>query len=231
VWIDDQILEQYTHPLALSVWIPDSPLVVLGSSNDPSVECRLDACSNDGVSVLRRYGGGGTVLLYPGCVIVSLGTWVAEHFHNDRYFRLLNSAVNECLQARFRFSCALDEAGISDLVAGDRKFAGTSLFRSRNYLLYQASIIVECDRYLISRYLAHPSKEPGYRRGRSHETFLIGLAECGVELTSANVAECLSQNLAGHIYASLGMELVAPKADQFEAIQARMERSRRELRK
>jgi lipoate-protein ligase A len=231
LWIDDHILERHDRPLVIDVWVPRETVVVCGSSNDPAVECNLPACLSDGVPVLKRYGGGGTVVLYPGCVIVSLGMWVTEHFHNDRYFRLLNSAVNSCLHAGFAFDAILGEAGISDLVAGDMKFGGTSLFRSRNYLLYQASLIIDCDRPMISKYLAHPSREPGYRRGRAHGSFLTGLAEIGRGISVASVEACLLRGLAGHVLGHFGEQAFGPQPNQFSALQARIERSRLELRK
>ncbi len=231
MWIDDQILEQLAKPIAIGTWIPDQTVVVLGSSNDPNVECHAERCAADGISILKRYGGGGTVVLYSGCVIVTIGGWVADHFQNDRYFRLLNGAVNQALHANFKFNAPLTQAGISDLVAGEKKFGGTSMFRSRNYLLYQASLIVDCDFEMIGRYLAHPSREPEYRRGRRHSDFLTGLANLAPGITTTQVLAVLSGALAGHVLTALGSEAAGPAPDQFSALQARIERSRLELRK
>ncbi len=231
MWIDDQILEQHREPLTLGTWVPDRATVVLGSSNDPASECRPESCAGDEVAILRRYGGGGTVVLYPGCVVVSIGCWVAEHFHNNRYFKLLNAAVNNCLHSNFKFNSPLTQAGISDLVSRDKKFGGTSLFRSRNYLLYQASLIVDCDFEMIEKYLAHPSREPDYRRGRNHRDFLTGLANLSTGISVAQVHEVLTNKLAGHVLCVLGSEATMPEPHQFSALQARIERARAELRK
>ncbi len=230
MWIDDQILERHSQPLAIATWVPEKPLVVLGSSNDAAIECHVENCAVDDVPVLKRYGGGGTVVLYSGCVIVSIGCWVSEHFHNDRYFRVLNGALNSCLHANFHFSAGLSQNGISDLVAGDRKFGGTSMFRSRNYLLYQASLIVKCDHSIISRYLAHPSREPEYRRGRRHEDFLTGLANIATgrskNLSTEDVHLAFDKTLHGHVLSAVGTEMIMPAGEQFAALQARLDRSR-----
>lgn len=226
MWIDDQILAGHESPLVTNVWVPELKMVVLGSSNHVDTECHVVSCQEDAVPILRRYGGGGTVVLYPGCVVVSVGCWVARHFENERYFRKINAAINHCLHSNLKITAALGQNGISDLVAGDRKYGGTSLFRSRNYLLYQASLIVDCDRGMIARYLAHPSREPGYRRGRDHKSFLVGLAEvAGEPLLVSDCKTLLSTQLAGYLAQELGDDLIAPCREQFPAMVARLERA------
>ena len=76
MWIDDQILEKYDHSFYSEVFVPSSTLVVLGSGNDEEREVNSAECLTCQIPVLRRYGGGGTVVLYPGCVVVSVGCWV-----------------------------------------------------------------------------------------------------------------------------------------------------------
>ncbi|MEW6486848.1 MAG: lipoate--protein ligase family protein, partial [Thermodesulfobacteriota bacterium] len=53
------------------VWEPRAPAVVLGRSNRAEREADLGACAADGVPVLRRRGGGGAVVLAPGCLVAS----------------------------------------------------------------------------------------------------------------------------------------------------------------
>lgn len=150
-------------------------MVVLGRSNQIDKEVNAAACANHEVPILRRYGGGGTVVLYPGCLIVSVGTWVKSQYDNDYYFRKLNQSIIDAIHMR-QPELALEQKGHSDIVCGQKKIAGTSLFRSRHYLLYQASLIVEMDLEKIESYLKHPSREPDYRKGRGHRDFLSSLS-------------------------------------------------------
>ncbi len=187
MWIDDQVLDRCDESLAIELWVPSKSIVVLGRSNRADREVNLEACLSDGVEVFKRLGGGGTVLLHDGCLVASVGVWVKEFYANDRYFRLLNQSVIDC----FRSVTGLQDfsqRGHSDIVFGDRKLVGTSLFRSRNYLLFQASILIHPRLTEIERYLPHPSAEPDYRQGRQHRSFLMGLAE----LHSFSVAEWLT---------------------------------------
>lgn len=176
MWIDDIVLKECTEPLTVKIWVPEKPIVVLGRSNDADREVNVEVCRRDAVDVYKRIGGGGTVLLHSGCLVVSVGCWVREFYHNDRYFRLLNQAIISCIESR-ETELKLSQKGYSDIVLNDRKIAGTSLFRSRNYLLYQASILIDLKIETIEKYLQHPSLEPEYRQGRSHRDFLMGLNE------------------------------------------------------
>lgn len=226
MWIDDQVLARYREPVALEIFVPDKIAVVLGSGNAVDSEVNQDYCSDAGIPVLRRYGGGGTVVLYPGCVVVSIGAWVKDAFNNSRYFRGLNHAVIQSLARTWPELSHLAQSGISDIVSHDQKVGGTSLFRSRQYLLYQASILVDLDRPLIARCLKHPTKEPEYRRGRKHESFLTSLRELEPTIASAEVVkDALAKTLAAHIVEEFTSELVLPQESQMKSLDERLARA------
>src|SRR5690606_37333577 len=80
-------------------WIPEKPLVVLGYSQDPEVELRLDAVAADGIPVYKRRGGGGAVYLDAGCVCVAWRMPRREGWGIHDYFGAGNSAVARALAA------------------------------------------------------------------------------------------------------------------------------------
>jgi lipoate-protein ligase A len=229
MWIDDQILRRHDKRIHSEIFIPEETMVVLGSGNDPQTEVNLEACSLRSIQVLRRYGGGGTVVLYPGCVVVSTGCWVKDPFKNNFYFKLLNDAVKDALAAKWTSLSGLSQAGISDIVMGEKKVAGTSMFRSRNYLLYQASILVGLDRTLVNSVLRHPTKEPDYRKGRSHADFLTSLMEIEQTIKSAAlVKDALENHLEENLLKHLADQLIDPVTSQMPALQARIVRAEEE---
>ncbi len=211
--------------LAHSVWVPRQPVVVLGSSNHPDTEVLEESCLADGIPILKRYGGGGTVLLYDGCVIVSVGLWVKQLYQNKLYFERLNQSVINSLSKQWPAFRDLGQRGLSDITFGDLKVAGTSLFRSRNYLLYQASILVDLNHDLINRYLKHPSKEPDYRLGRTHQDFLKGLSDFHQDATPSLCADVLDRWLPNQVKEIMGSELLSPIPEQFSALEARVQRA------
>ena len=226
MWIDDDVLREHEKQLSLKVFVPPSPLVVLGSSNDANREVNVHACERLNVPIARRYGGGGTVVLYDGCVVLSFGTWVKDQFRNDFYFKMLNQSLIECLKAKDPVLHDLDQRGISDIVFKDKKIAGTSLFRSRNYLLYQVSLLIDLNLELVTNLLAHPSKEPDYRQGRSHKDFLVGLKDVCQYFKAPDIsASYLRDSFIQHVRMNLCDELIEPQAAQMRALRERLDRS------
>lgn len=223
MWIDDDVMRNCHEPLVTHVFKPQESMVVLGSSNRSSEEADEVNCIEDQIPILKRYGGGGTVLLYPGCVVVTIGCWVEDYYANNEYFKRLNASIIEALSVSWPLLSELAQRGISDIAMNEQKVVGTSLFRSRNYLLYQASIIVDLDIASIMRYLKHPSKEPDYRRGRNHKDFLIGIGG----LVSASVEEVvavLSKELPNALSRRLGDKLIQPVESQIPNLLQRIER-------
>jgi len=177
--LDEDLLAavQAGGPPAARVWEPQEVAVVLGRSNDPAREADLAACQRDGVPVLRRRGGGGAVLLGPGCLVLTLVRRVDEPLAVGRH---LGEAVERVRGALGRAAgIEVEVRGTGDLCLGDRKILGSSAFSGRGAFLYQASLLVSLDLGLVERYLRHPSREPAYRRGRPHRAFLTTLGEAG----------------------------------------------------
>jgi len=177
--VNGDMLESYSRSgvPASRIYEPPSLLAVLGAAGRPEQDLLLDALSRDAVPWMRRRGGGGTVVLGPGQVVLAVVTEVDSPFRNREYAAQVNSCIVEALR---RLSVTgVHAAGISDLAIRDRKIVGTSIYRTRRVLFYQASILVDTDVTLFTRYLAMPARVPDYRRGRSHEDFCTTLAREG----------------------------------------------------
>lgn len=225
MWIDDQVLALYRQDLSVDFFIPTATSVVLGASNNPKLEVFEDYCRENKIPILKRYGGGGAVVLYPGCVVLRVGTWVKEPYKNAYYFRLISNALVKTFAVGDSKLATARQSGISDIVFNDKKFVGSSLFRSRNYLLFQASILCELDLSLMARSLRHPTREPEYRRNRSHEEFLMGLSQINSNLNSQGVLDLFNQWFLVNLLQEMKDEFIDPVEGQFEALERRLARS------
>jgi lipoate-protein ligase A len=155
------------------VWIPERAEIVLGRASRMDVELNVEAVQADGVPVLRRRGGGCAVLLDPGNLIVQAAMPVSAPGDLKKRFDAFTDWLIAGLAA-----CGHDgisRQGISDLARGDRKLAGSALYVSRRVLYYACSLLVAPRLDLMTRYLAHPPREPDYRRSRVHADFVEGL--------------------------------------------------------
>ncbi|HYF95524.1 MAG TPA: hypothetical protein VD969_25205 [Symbiobacteriaceae bacterium] len=155
------------------LWEPDRVECVLGAGTPPG-DVDLTLCAASGVPVYRRRGGGGAVVLAPGTLVITAaydaaGKQFATQWINPIAEAIVRAVVSLGVQgARV--------AGLGDVAIGERKILGSSLYANRRVALYQGSLLVDPDLSLIPIYLPHPSKEPEYRRGRDHLSFVTALA-------------------------------------------------------
>jgi lipoate-protein ligase A len=160
----------------LRFWEPLDYAVVLGASCRIKEDVLLDACRADGVRILRRPSGGGTVVVGPGVLCVSVilpenaGPSLSTIDGAHRY-------VLEWLAASIRsVGLPVTLEGRGDLVLGGRKFGGSAQRRLKHWFMVHCSILYDFAIERIVRYLALPRRQPEYRAGRSHQDFLSSLA-------------------------------------------------------
>lgn len=202
----EDLMDRRRAPFKL--WVPSAKALVIGHSQDPERELHVEAAVRDGIPVHRRMGGGGAVLLSPGCVCVGLRFAKAKGRTIHQYFEAGSDVIVRAVSAALGVDLVTE--GISDLAVslpaggGLRKVVGCSLYLPRDYALYLASILVTPDFAEMETYLAHPSREPGYRGSRSHRDFLLGLAGlAGGELLSSHLLPHLEEAVEAGLKAEL----------------------------
>jgi lipoate-protein ligase A len=78
--------------------------------------------------------------------------------------------------------------GHTDLAIDGHKISGNAQRRRRGAVLFHGTFLLNFDLALVNRLLSMPSKEPDYRRSRSHTEFLMNL-----NLSAAEVKGALAQ--------------------------------------
>ncbi len=186
--LDEALLieaEERGSPPVLRIWEPDELAVVLGSSCRWRDDVRVDACREDGVTLARRTSGGGTVVVGPGTLNLTVvlpidaatglgAVDVAHRFVLDRLVRALREGGTD-----------VQLQGLGDLTLGGRKFSGSAQRRLRRHFLVHATILYDFPLEKIDRYTSAPRRQPSYRAGRSHGDFLMNLQVPRVSLIKA----------------------------------------------
>ena len=152
------------------------PCVVVGYGNRLSTEVRAEACLAEGIPILRRVSGGGTVVLGPGCLAYA----VVLPIESTPALGTV-TGTNQYVMERHRGAMAAllgqDVAiqGHTDLALGDRKFSGNAQRRRQRTVLFHGTFLLQFDLALLGRWLRMPSAEPAYRGGRDHGDFVTNL--------------------------------------------------------
>jgi lipoate-protein ligase A len=192
-YIDDLVLDRMVQgsKYVCEIYEAHRVEVVLGRSSTIEEDVNMETCADDEVPLSRRRGGGGTVVLSPGTVILSIAGRSKLQYHLREHMNAVNRIIVDTLEKLGVDSPAI--RGISDIALGMKKILGSSLYRRKDLILYQGSLLVNPDLSLIKRYLKQPRKQPAYRKDRSHEDFVTSLHNEGYDTTVDEIVETLRE--------------------------------------
>ena len=171
------------------IWIPDKVYIVLGASNNAHNSLRIEKVVEDKITVLRRPSGGQTVILTPNNIIIS-AVYFNYTLHPKEVFKHINKLIIAVIEDIGITN--LSQMGISDIAISGKKILGSAIYRRKNALLYHAVLNLSEPTATIEKYLMHPSKEPDYRKGRSHSEFVTSLKEKGYTKDGRHLQKALS---------------------------------------
>ncbi|MCL2688245.1 MAG: hypothetical protein FWE57_00165 [Chitinispirillia bacterium] len=169
--------------------------VVHGPSCRINEEIFVDKCKEDNVVITERRGGGGTVVLSSGVLVtIVVGEKRGKETAVDIFRRIHDAFIPALCEAGV--TSAIHE-GISDLAVNGKKILGSSLYMGSNtpFYYYQSSLMVSNNLSLLSRYLCHPPREPGYRKGRDHSQFCTTLCEAGLRASISELSALIELSI------------------------------------
>jgi len=179
VALDEALLvaaDERDGPAVLRIWEQRPNFaVVLGASRRIAADVWAENCREDGAPIVRRASGGGTVVIGPGALNVTLVLPFSAHpalASVDGAQMYILNRIAEAIRAR---GPEVEVLGSGDLTLAGRKFAGSAQRRLRRWVMVHASILYDMPITRISRYLRRPERQPAYRDQREHEEFLLNL--------------------------------------------------------
>lgn len=155
--------------------------IVLGLSQEEEKYVDKAAAEKDGVPVLRRFSGGGTVFLHKGCLVYTIVTNLAPPFKRFDVMGAYRTAFAPLVEAFSKRGLQLEFHEPCDLAIAGKKIAGNAQSQRQGALLIHGSFLIAPDLRRIKRYLKEPDVRPDYRAARSHEDFLLPLSEVGFD--------------------------------------------------
>lgn len=170
--IEEALLRADQHNWCLlNEGVEDS--IVMGISAKPKRLLNCPLVKSLKVPVVKRFTGGGTVVVDKNTVFVSF-------IYNENFLRIPpypESVMRWSADFYQKIFCFSDfSLKENDYVFGDRKFGGNAQYMRRSRWLHHTSFLWDFDEKKMS-YLLKPEKAPSYRQNRSHVEFLCRLRD------------------------------------------------------
>ena len=159
--------------------------VVIGSNQNPWVECRTSLLAEEGGKLARRLSGGGAVFHDLGNLnftfLVS-----ADNYDVDRQLSVIQAA---CSMAGIR----AEKSGRNDLLADERKFSGNAFYQSKGRAYHHGTILICADMEKMQRYLS-PSKAKLKSKGvNSVRSRVVNLQQLAPQLSIATMKKYMCE--------------------------------------
>lgn len=165
--------------------------VVIGSNQNPWLECRTSLLETDGGRLARRLSGGGAV--YHDLGNLNFTFLVRSEDYDLR--RQLSVITSACRQLGIPAECS----GRNDILADGRKFSGNAFYQHQGHRYHHGTILVDADMEKMGKYLS-PSPAKLQARGvPSVRSRVINLKDLCPGLTIQRMKEALA-NAFSQIY-------------------------------
>lgn len=128
----------------LLLWV-NEPSIIIGRNQNPWLESHVDHAVADGVPIIRRLSGGGTVFHDLGNINFSFITWDKD-YDTNRHFQMIIKALKA-----FGIDLVLNER--SDLLFQERKVSGNAFYFRGQRRLHHGTLLIQSDEARLWRYL------------------------------------------------------------------------------
>ena len=180
-------LDAESHTLFL--W-RNSETVVIGRSQNPWVECKIDKMEADEVFLARRQSGGGAVFHDLG------NTNFTFLSPKDDYDQKANFTI--IINALKKLGIDADLSGRNDMQVGDKKISGSAFKHAADRSFHHGTLLVNADMQKLGDYLnPHPLKlkAKGIKSVRSRVANLVEFNESiNHEILSAAIIEAFCEH-------------------------------------
>ncbi|MBM3201367.1 MAG: lipoate--protein ligase family protein [Chlamydiae bacterium] len=149
-----------------------TPAIVMGISGNPEELINLEKLASSFIPVIRRYSGGGTVVVDQNTLFVSFIFQKQRHEFASYPENIMQWSANFYEKALNIPSFQFRE---NDYVIGHQKVGGNAQYIQKNRWMHHTSFLYAFDEEKM-QYLTLPKKRPLYRESRSHSDFLTTLA-------------------------------------------------------
>jgi lipoate-protein ligase A len=166
------------------------PAVVVGIGGKIEELIDLEKIATAPIPVIRRFSGGGTVVIDPNTLFVTL-ICEAKQIEVSPYPLHIMKWTEQLYRQLFGADFHLRE---NDYCYGERKFGGNAQSITKDRWLHHSSLLWDFTPALMD-YLKMPNRQPDYRKKRAHTDFLVPLSKrfSSLEVLQHDLVSSLAQ--------------------------------------
>ncbi|MBA0639389.1 hypothetical protein Goklo_022427 [Gossypium klotzschianum] len=173
--IEEQLLRTSSENWCIVNDGTNDPTIVMGVSGKPAELLEIESVLDDQVPVIRRFTGGGTVIVDHGTVFVTFICNKEAVPNLQPYPRPIMSWSSSLYSKVFQ---GIGDFHLreNDYVFGNHKFGGNAQSITKNRWIHHTSFLWDFNVQNMS-YLKHPKRAPAYRSARSHLDFICRMKD------------------------------------------------------
>ncbi|KAK7283552.1 hypothetical protein RIF29_13135 [Crotalaria pallida] len=173
--LEEQLLRTTSHNWCLINDGTTSPAIVMGLSGKVSELVEVESVLRDRIPIIRRFTGGGTVVVDQGTIFVTLICNKDAVSNVQPFPRPIMSWSGRLYDKVFE-GLADFHLRENDYVFGDRKFGGNAQSITKHRWVHHTSFLWDYEVKNMS-YLKLPAKAPEYRLARGHLDFVCRMKD------------------------------------------------------
>lgn len=167
----------------------NKPSIIIGRAQNPWAECRVSMLERDGVPVVRRQSGGGTVYHDLGNLCYTFMT--PKHgYDKDKNYQLIINVLSEFgIKARrnHRTDLVLDHNG------GELKFSGNAFRETKDRAFHHGTLLINAELDQLKKYLHYNETNLDRKGVASVGSEVVNLSELSPHLNYKNLSETLAK--------------------------------------
>ncbi len=177
----------------------NDPCVVIGRHQNPWIECDLAAMQRDGVPLVRRQSGGGTVYHDTGnlnwCFLTS-----REQYSQDENFRIVQNALAE-------FGINGVRSGRNDILVDGRKVSGSAFKVGRERCFHHGTLLMNADLEKLLAYLTARTRQLESKGIDSVRSTVANLLEFSIDIDFESLCAALVRSFTAFYHPDAGTEV------------------------
>lgn len=192
--LENYLLENVNSNSRILLMWDNNPCVVLGRFQNPWIECNLSLMKSDGIQLVRRQSGGGTVYHDDGNINFSI---ISDKSLHDK--RWSHKVIVNALKSIEVFAFATERGDIRLEEDLGRKISGSAFKEKKTSAFHHGTMLVSSNLELLNAYINSNKKDLETKSIASVRSVVANITEQNEKIENKDVYNCFSREFAAEV--------------------------------